>query len=135
MKPITRAAWTLGVLALIVGTGAGCGQVSDDAASHDGIATYPFARGQAREGAAALLTGTVTVVDGCVYVTSPAGGRTLPVFPESDVTRHGDGLALRGVVFEPGDEIALGGGQRNDVSGATVPSECVTTSMWTVTPE
>ena len=132
---MTSAGRVFGAVLLMLGAASGCGQEPPAPASHQGVATYPFEKGDSLEGAAALLAGTVTVVDGCFYGLQPSGERVLPVFPAAQVERRGDGIAIRHVVYEEGDQVALGGGQRSRIFGATIPSECDTISMWTVTPE
>ncbi|MFW2513226.1 hypothetical protein ACNI3K_05560 [Demequina sp. SO4-13] len=74
----------------------------------------------------ALLEGELALEDGCVYVVSSDGLRTLPVFPVDRVGWDADAetLTYGGAEFEMGDAIAAGGGWTAPPESAIIPDGC-----------
>lgn len=100
----------------------------------DGVALWGHGVGA---GDGALLEGTLTVEDGCVYVTDITGTRWLPVFSEDRVGWDGETLSAAGGAFVDGDPISLAGGVL--VEGASaweppeglhVPAPCEPENVW-----
>ncbi|HYW15567.1 MAG TPA: hypothetical protein VE891_05370 [Allosphingosinicella sp.] len=69
-------------------------------------------------GAAALFSGVLSRLGGCLVVTAPNGVRVQPVFPAGKAVWNESSGTLRfaGKTYRPGDRILLGGG------GITSPS-------------
>jgi hypothetical protein len=92
-------------------------------------------------GDGALLTGVLTVVDGCLGVTDDFGDTHVVHWPASTRLESEDPLRIafeHGGPVGIGDPVGLGGGGRPDgrVAGAPVPEECAdapTFSAWTAT--
>ena len=118
-------------LALLCASAAGCSASESGNASRH-VGTYDsYGEG----GDAALLEGTVRLVDGCLFVEQrDVGERYLVYFPDREVEWSDDGLRYAGSTYGAGDAIALGGG----ASGVPqpVPSDCrqrfETLPQWTV---
>ena len=133
---------TLVLVALTV-TGlslAGCSSDKSDstesAALGEHVGTYE-ATGDG--GDAALLEGTVRLLDSC-FTVEQRGVRDgfLPLFPDDEVAWSGGRLDYDGKTYGEGDAIALGGGESGIVDGATIPDDCNTASglrPWTVTQQ
>lgn len=122
-----RAALTTLLLVTLVACGAGA-EAPKDAATYE-----PHGEG----GNAALLEGTLTHEDDCFYVDTPEGERFLPVFPSDSVETHGSTLTYAGTGFEPGQGIALGGGETprtaDIAEAADIPSGCAEdVALWVV---
>lgn len=122
-----RVSLTALLLVMLVACGGG-------AEAQDSVAAYePHGEG----GNTALLEGTLTREDDCFYVDTREGDRFLPVFPTDSVETSGSTLAYAGTDYEPGQRIALGGGESSrtaDVAGAAnIPSGCAQdVALWVV---
>lgn len=88
------------------------------------FATYvseaPFGSGDA-----ALLTGTLRNLDGCIVVEAPDGTVVVPVFPEQETAWGSDGqLQLAGLTFALDTEVAFGGGSNAASADYDIPPAC-----------
>lgn len=120
------------VLACFAGAGCG-GEPSSDPEAAEHVGTY---RAVGEGGDAALLEGTVRLIDGCFVVEQDPGGRYLPFFPEDEVTWSDAGLRYGGNTYGEGDVIALGGGASGTL--APMPERCgavANMTRWTVTQD
>ncbi|MBG6181567.1 hypothetical protein [Arthrobacter sp. CAN_A1] len=99
------------------------------------VATYtPFGEG----GDAALLTGTLVLEDGCLYIEASDSSRVLAYFPDTAVSWSDDVLSFFGTDYALGQEIAVGGGESvvpGPVENQTsffAPETCESDSQWIV---
>ncbi|MHA7277672.1 hypothetical protein ACX80O_14300 [Arthrobacter sp. Hz1] len=99
------------------------------------LATYtPFGEG----GDAALLTGTLVLEDGCLYIEASDTTRVLAYFPDTAVSWSDGVLSFFGTDYELGQEISVGGGGSivpGPVENPTsffAPETCEPDSQWTV---
>lgn len=104
-------------------------------ASESPVATYtPFGEG----GGAALLTGTLVLEDGCLYIEISDSSRVLAYFPDTAVSWSDSVLSLFGSDYALGQEIAVGGGESvvpGPVENQTsffAPETCQSDSQWIV---
>ncbi|GAB3534052.1 hypothetical protein GCM10027403_09140 [Arthrobacter tecti] len=81
----------------------------------------------------ALLTGTLTLEDGCLYVVDERGSEILPVFPSTKTSWADGELRLPSGTYAPGDTIRLGGGiAPGGLPEAILPETCRQTEHWIV---
>ncbi|MFW7413557.1 hypothetical protein [Demequina sp. SO4-18] len=118
-RAATRASAACLVALTLAGCAAGAPGLDDDAP----VATYEW---NAEGGDQALLEGELTLEDGCVYVVSPDGLRTLPLFPADRVgwdasTRT---MTYGGADFDMGEPVAAGGGWGSPPGSASIPDAC-----------
>jgi len=101
----------------------------------DEVATWGRSEGAGND---ALLEGTLTVEDGCVYVTDADGVRWLPVFSVDRVAWDGTTLVTGAGAFADGDAIGVGGGELvgsvpadwEPPDGLHVPEGCAPDAVW-----
>jgi hypothetical protein len=122
-----RAALTTLLLVTLAACGSGA-EAPEDAATYE-----PHGEG----GNAALLEGTLTHEGDCFYVDTTEGERFLPIFPSDSVETSGSTLTYADTAFEPGEGIALGGGETprtaDIAEAANVPSGCdQDVALWVV---
>jgi hypothetical protein len=88
----------------------------------------------------ALVTGQLSVVDGCVAVTAKDAGEFLPLWPEGFYVEAGAVHSPDGeIVAGWGDAVSLGGGEvdgsmASEMTGSAVPSRCSDLTPWLVSP-
>lgn len=112
------------VVGSVVGAAlAGCGAATAPLPADAPLATYEWDGGDRMQ---AGLEGTLTLENGCVYVVSPDGHRTLPVFPADRVgwDARTETLTYGGSDYAMGDEIAAGGGWVAPGASASLPEQC-----------
>ncbi|MFD1848022.1 hypothetical protein [Arthrobacter flavus] len=105
------------------------------AAAGSPLATYtPTGVG----GDAALLTGSLILEDGCVYIEASDSTRVLAYFPDTDASWSDGVLTFFGTDYQLGQTISLGGGastvadtEENSASFFT-PESCRPDSRWIV---
>lgn len=106
-----------------------------EAAESSPIALYPRGIG----GQQALLTGGLTLENGCLYVVESNGRRWVPVFrfPGSHWDGRARSVATRSGTFAVGATVRLGGGELRPAGDAPwvkrPPSTCELTRLWLVT--
>jgi hypothetical protein len=107
---------------------------TSDLPKHDYASLVVLPLVLAGEGGSGALIGGELVIDGrCLYLGHTDGSRTLPIFEEGTVWWEGDTLFLRGVRYEVGDYVMMGGGEINNPETATLQrpdDSCDTTSLW-----
>ena len=83
----------------------------------------------------AILAGTISVVDGCMLITTDTGATYTPVFSD-DVEWSENILTYNSRRYAIGDVIELGGGETGtsvDKSGYSFPANCPgPTMVWRV---
>ena len=97
----------------------------------DTVAVY---QPQGTGGDAALLTGTLTLRDGCTYVVDENGTTWLPIFARG-VTADDTTLTYGGETYPYGSTVSLTGGQSGAGPTDAIPASCSTdAAAWRVTP-
>jgi len=98
----------------------------------EGLATY---KRTGSGGHAALLSGTLTLTDGCLYVVDEFGASWVPVFPRGEARLRDGELTYANRTVPIGQVAELGGGQFSGTNPDVdweVPEGCRTEQMWIV---
>ena len=127
------AAASIAVAALTL-TGCTFGSDVDKLVPTEGpLAMYPKPSGGLEE----QLTGTLTLTDACVLVSTDDAHTALPVFPTGSATWEDDVLTYDDKPYRIGDEITLTGGvvAENQLGPMTyIPDGCDRTESFFVAP-
>ena len=133
MQKTSRTLFSLFALVLLVTLSSAC----DDSTSHS-AATSPAedpesiifpVQGPTNNVMEALIEGTLTVQEGCLYLSARGpGGLVLPIWPQGFSYEHTDGEvsvlnAENEVVAETGVLFTMGGGMSGEGPGNRLPSE------------
>jgi hypothetical protein len=117
---------TAGLLLVVL---SGCSTFGGGENVDGGAVTYHV--GMIRSGDAAALSGVLVFENGCVRLENG----TIPLFPDDETSWDGETLTLRGVDYELGDTIEVGGGETNrDTTSADVPERCGDGPLFVVAP-
>ena len=118
------------LLALLAAGLSGCGRsASSPSAATDSPVAYYESEGPG--GDAALLEGVLVLEDGCLLVRQLDGTRTVPIFPDGEVTWEDSMLGWEGQRLEDGEQIALSGGfHQSAIEGSVVPFACPAASYF-----
>jgi len=147
--PASALAATAVLGALLTGCSAGPAEEPAAAEPAAGVAGAAEIATYRDDGGAmeALMTGTLVVRDGCLYVETPGyapdGGSAhwLPILPERTTRWDGSTLTLGDETHRVGDEVSLGGGvvseptSPSDLSATEgIPEACSADYAWLVGP-
>lgn len=110
-----RAA-TFGIGALIAALSSAC--------ASERPVRYAEYRPAGEGGPAAVIQGTLSQIDGCLFLDTPEGDRWLPVFPASSTRMADDSLYINGAEYQLGTSVEFGGGEGPLSVAHRVPKEC-----------
>ena len=126
LKSRVRALLCISASAVVVAAAAGCVASTTPLASYEPVDSY----------GASLLSGKVTITDGCLFIAS-ASADQVPVFPKGSAEWDGSKLRFGGKQYPVGAVIELGGAIIADgvkLKGQQVPSQCGNRALWAVAP-